>query len=64
MMMFYRRRASPKHRYDMIEVDYGGGGHRTRLRDQEINCCVYGVPRGHVYKGVEEGMAGPLYGAP
>ena len=26
MMMFYRRRASPKHRYDMIEVDYGGGG--------------------------------------
>ena len=34
MMMFYRRMASPKHRYDMIEVDYGGGGHRTRLRDQ------------------------------
>ena len=26
MMMFYRRRASPKHRYDIIEVDYGGGG--------------------------------------
>ena len=26
MMMFYRRRASPKHRYDMTEVDYGGGG--------------------------------------
>ena len=23
MMMFYRRRASPKHRYDIIEVDYG-----------------------------------------
>ena len=34
MMMFYRRRASRKHRYDMIEVDYGGGGHRTWLRDQ------------------------------
>ena len=64
MMMFYRRRASPKHRYDMIEVDYGGGGHRTRLRDQEINYCVYGVPPGHVYKGVEEGRAGPLYGGP
>ena len=43
-MMFYRRRASPKHRYDIIEVNYGGGGHRTRLRDQEINCSVYGVP--------------------
>ena len=44
MMMFHRRRASPKHRYDMTEVDYGGGGHRTRLKDQLINCCVYGVP--------------------
>ena len=27
MMMFYRRRASPKHRNDMTEVEYGGGGH-------------------------------------
>ena len=44
MMMFYRRRASPKHHYNIIEVDYGGGGHRTWLRDQEINCCFYGVP--------------------
>ena len=25
-------------------MDYGGGGHRTRLKDQTINCCVYGVP--------------------
>ena len=25
ILMFYRRRASPKHRYDIIEVDYGGG---------------------------------------
>ena len=55
MMMFYRCRASAKHRYDIIEVDYGGGGHRTRLRDQEINLCVYGVPPAPVYKGgVEE----------
>ena len=38
----------------MIEVDYGGGGHRTRVRDQEINCCVFGVPPAPVYKGVEE----------
>ena len=59
MMMFYRRRASPKHRYDMTEVDYGGGGHRTRLRDQEINCCVFGVPPAPVYKGVEEGEGRP-----
>ena len=34
MMMFYQRRASPKHRCDIIEVDYGGGGHHTPLRDQ------------------------------
>ena len=34
MMMFYRRRASLKHRYDIIKVDYGGRGHRTRLKDQ------------------------------
>ena len=39
----------------MTEVDYGGGGHRTRLRNQEINWCVYGVPPSPVYKGVEEG---------
>ena len=34
ILMFYRRRALPKHRYNIIEEDYGGGGHRTRLRDQ------------------------------
>ena len=39
VLMFYRRRASPKHCYNIIEENYGGGGHRTRLRDQQINCC-------------------------
>ena len=57
MMMFYRRRASPKHRYSIVEVDYGGGGHRTLLKDQTINCCVYGVPPAPVYKGAREGEA-------
>ena len=33
ILMFNRRRASPKHRYNMTEVEYGGGGHRTRLRN-------------------------------
>ena len=33
MMMFYQRRALPKHLYDIIEVNYGGGGRRTRLSD-------------------------------
>ena len=34
ILMFNRRRASPKHHYNIIEVDSCGGGHRTRLRDQ------------------------------
>ena len=33
MMMLYRRRASPKLHDDMTEVEYGGGGHGTRLRN-------------------------------
>ena len=33
ILMFYYCRASPKHRYNMIEVEYGGRGHRTRLRN-------------------------------
>ena len=33
MLIFYRRRALPKLRDDMTEVEYGGGGHRTRLRN-------------------------------
>ena len=45
ILMFYRRRASPKHRYNIIEEDYGGGGHRTRLRNRSrgstcVNLCV------------------------
>ena len=32
ILMFYRRWASPKHCYNIIEEDYGGRGHRTRLR--------------------------------
>ena len=44
MMMFYRRRASPKHRYSIIEVDYGGGGHRTRLKDQTDQLLSLGCP--------------------
>ena len=52
MMMFYRHRASPKHRYDMTEVEYGGRGHRTRLRnDHEDELVCHGVPPASVYKG-------------
>ena len=34
--MYYRCRASPKHCYNIIEENYGGGGHRTRLRDKGV----------------------------
>ena len=44
ILMFYRRRVSPKHRYNIIE-DYGGRGHRTWLRNRSrgstcVNLCV------------------------
>ena len=52
MMMFYRRRASPKHRNDMTGVEYGGGGHRTRLRNDHEDQLVYlEVPPAPEYKG-------------
>ena len=44
ILMFYRRRASPKHRYNIIE-DYGGGGHRTRLIDLKDQLLfLWGAP--------------------
>src|SRR3954470_13807860 len=52
ILMYYRRRASPKHRNDMTEVEYGGGGHRTRLRnDHEDQLVCSRVPPAPVYKG-------------
>ena len=56
--MFYRRRASPKHRYDIIEVDYGGGRHRTRLRDARDQLLCLEVPPAPVYKGARGEAAG------
>ena len=43
--MFYRRRASPKNRYNIIE-DYGGWGRRTRLRirSRGSTCVSMGCP--------------------
>ena len=60
VMRFYRRRVLPKHRYDMTEVEYGGGGHRTRLRnDHEDQLVCLEVPPAPVYKGAKgEGAAG------
>ena len=46
ILMFYRRRASPKHYNDMIEVEYGGEGHRTRLRNDHEDqlMCLWDAP--------------------
>ena len=50
ILMFNRHRASPKHRYNMIEVEYGGRGHRTRLRDPryQLLLCLWGAPCPHI----------------
>ena len=60
MMMYYRRRASPKHYNDMIEVEYGGRGHRTRLRNDHVDQLVCPrVPPAPIYTGAKgEGPAG------
>ena len=60
MLMFYRRKASPKHYYDIIEVEYGGAGHRTRLIDLKDQLLLsVEVPPAPVYKGARgEGAAG------
>ena len=47
----------------MTEVDYGGGGHRTRLKINDQLVCSWGAPS-PVYKGVEEGERAGLIGAP
>ena len=52
ILMFYRRRASPKHCYNIIEVEYGGRGHRTRLRnDLKDQLVCLGVSPAPVFKG-------------
>ena len=43
ILMYYCHRASPKHRYNIIE-DYGGGGHRTRLIDLKDQLLCLEVP--------------------
>ena len=50
MMMFYRHRASPKHRYDMIEVGYDEGAPHTAKRSRDKLLCLE-VPPAPVYKG-------------
>ena len=45
ILMYYCRRASPKHRYNIIKVDYGGDGRLTRLKDQRDQLlCLWGAP--------------------
>ena len=45
MMMFYRCRASPKHRYAIIEVcNYGGGAPHTAKRSRDQLLCLWDAP--------------------
>ena len=56
ILMYYRRRASPKHYNGTIEVEFGGRGHRTRLRnDLKDQLVCLGVSPAPVYKGWREG---------
>src|SRR3954468_14958388 len=65
ILMYYRRRASPKHCNNMIEVEYGGGGHRTWLRnDHEDQLVCSRVPPAPVYKGARGEAGRPLWRAP
>ena len=48
----YSDRASPKQYNGMIEVEFGGRGHRTRLRnDLNDQLVCLEVPPAPVYKG-------------
>src|SRR3954470_10752639 len=59
ILMFSYRRASPKHCNGTTEVEYGGGGHRTRLRnDLKDQLVCLGVPPAPVYKGARGRSAG------
>ena len=40
ILLYYRRRASPKHRYNITEVDYGGGGPHTAKRSRDQLLCL------------------------
>ena len=62
ILTYYCCRASPKHYNDMIEVEYGGRGHRTRLRnDLKDQLVCLEVPPASVYKG-SKGRGWPAKG--
>src|SRR3954467_11238680 len=65
ILMLYYRRASPKHCNNTTEVEYGGGGNRTRLRnDLKDQLACLGVPPAPVYKGARGRGGRPWLGAP
>ena len=47
----------------MTEVEYGGGGHRTRVRNDHVDQLVcLGGPLASVYKGSKGGVRPALVG--
>src|SRR3954464_5760113 len=64
ILMFYYRRASPKRCNNMTEVEYGGGGHRTRLRnDLKDQLVCLEVPPAPYIKDQGGGAGRPRGGA-
>src|SRR3954469_9879592 len=64
MLMFYRRRASPKHCYSIIKVDYGGVAPHTAKRSNRSIVVSLGCPPAPVYKGSRGEACRPLLGTP
>ena len=61
VMMLLLTQGSPQHRYNMTEVEYGGGGHRTRLGEIIRSTCVFrGALLPPYIKEWRRGWAGPL----
>ena len=64
ILMHYRRRASPKHRYNIYRgLWWKGAPHTAKNMITWINLCL-GVPPAPVYKGSRGGGRPALYGAP
>src|SRR4051812_39834572 len=66
ILMFYRRRASPKHCNNIFEVEYGRGGapHTPKERSRRSTCVSMGCPLPPYIKDQGREEAGHRFGAP
>ena len=62
ILMHYSSRASPKHRYNITEVEYDGWGHRARLGHINRSTCESrGAPLPLYIKEQGGRLADPLW---